>query len=813
MVTVAPFGLLRVAALPVDSLLALSPLWTTRCIMAALGALEEMEALRPALEDALHQVVPHLDRDQRRVALHLRRAVHNARTPSLPANEVAAIQHGLAEEDRQRLVMWLHHVQARDRHLAEADETYVPEAVHGQHRALRALARQEALARAIVVASPSLMAALDRTASAAETGSAPTRIDRSLLLFASRAAAKTSPFSVFMHHGLIRIAAAGPDSVHLDATSRISRTYLDRRQLFELHQLAHQSADPDAHCFRLNQSAAWRGDGRVDVLVPDFYTFTVRLLRLGRPTTFRLHPATAEHLMALPAPFSLAGLEEVLARAGLTAAAAKRLAHELRRRGLVEPVPYTSGYGEHPEVGCVAGICAAGGGRDDVRRAVTAVTRGAQAFERASAAERTVLLRVAASHLQHARALLGDAREPGSPPTVFREDGYFRDSVGTLGADTHALLMELAGQLRRRSRFTAPYVALRELFVAEYGVSGVCHDVRGFVTRASSELGASRAWFGDAGLAGEQVPLGTRVSAVAAVQFIESGDLDLPGKGRAIVLNEAYPGCGWLSARHACGESPFGDHLRDELSTWLERIHAPAEPIDIMLSGDCNSLQAHPRLTRRTLGWPIEPCDPAVPSLSLDATCLHHDPETGLLGMTNDAGSGLTPVYLGTTVPQPGWGPEFWLSTLCWPHRIARPAEELSPPHETPGDVLSLPRQTAGRVVMRRACWWVTSRRLARVWFRRDGARRLLDIAADCRQLGIPRYVFVRTARSVAVNAGTDHKPLWVDTGNPVCLEAMSPVLARTDWLLITEALPSRPTWPTLDGHGMTAELLVDVLL
>jgi hypothetical protein len=37
------------------------------------------------------------------------------------------------------------------------------------------------------------------------------------------------------------------------------------------------------------------------------------------------------------------------------------------------------------------------------------------------------------------------------------------------------------------------------------------------------------------------------------------------------------------------------------LTEWLASIHSPAEPIDIMLSGDCNALQAHPRLTRRAL--------------------------------------------------------------------------------------------------------------------------------------------------------------------------------------------------------------------
>ena len=101
----------------------------------------------------------------------------------------------------------------------------------------------------------------------------------------------------------------------------------------------------------------------------------------------------------------------------------------------------------------------------------------------------------------------------------------------------------------------------------------------------------------------------SRIAVTVLVQFTATSEADLADGRASVVLNGVYPGCGSLSARHAFGDSAYHRRLRRVLREWLVSIHAPAEPIDIVLSGDCNSLQAHPRLTRRVLAWPIEPCN------------------------------------------------------------------------------------------------------------------------------------------------------------------------------------------------------------
>jgi hypothetical protein len=281
-----------------------------------------------------------------------------------------------------------------------------------------------------------------------------------------------------------------------------------------------------------------------------------------------------------------------------------------------------------------------------------------------------------------------------------------------------------------------------------------------------------------------------------------------------VVLNQVFPGCGWLSARHALGEGEYHRQLSDRLAEWIAEIYAPNEPVDIMLSGDCNGLQAHPRFTRRVLQWHIEPsADVDGRAIPIAAVFLHHAVDSGLLEMLDAEGRRVAPIYLGTTVPHPAWGTEFWLTTLGIPYRIRRRMEEIMPPSETGADVLALPERRVGRVILSRRAWWMTSARVRRLWYRRGGAARLLDVATDCAALAVPRRLFVRAARAPTHATNDDHKPLWIDTRNPFCLDVLFPLLRRTRWLLLTEALPEFPVWPKLSEQVHASELLVEMVL
>jgi hypothetical protein len=275
------------------------------------------------------------------------------------------------------------------------------------------------------------------------------------------------------------------------------------------------------------------------------------------------------------------------------------------------------------------------------------------------------------------------------------------------------------------------------------------------------------------------------------------------------VINQIRVGCGWLSARHAMGKEPFHEALRQALRAWLLAAVAPAEPIDIMLSGDCNPLQAHPRLTERVLVCPAEPClGDGV--LTLQDVWLRLDPQSGLIEMFADQ-KRVAPIYLGTTVPNRAWGFIYWLIVLATPWRL-RPSEP-APSHVPAAAVHHTPRHVVGRIVIRRASWLISIERLRNVWFRRGGSMMIADVSIDCAKLGIPRWFFVVPSGSPNDWRSKTRKPIWVDCRNPYMLDVLRNLSQRAEMLLITEALPARATWPNLSGIPHVSEFQTEVML
>jgi hypothetical protein len=289
------------------------------------------------------------------------------------------------------------------------------------------------------------------------------------------------------------------------------------------------------------------------------------------------------------------------------------------------------------------------------------------------------------------------------------------------------------------------------------------------------------------------------------------GDAEEPARGNDVVavINRMNGGCGWLSARHATGDHPFHEALREALRAWLVAISTPAEPIAILLSGDCNPLQAHPRLTDRVLMCPLEPCL-AEGALTLRDVWLRYNARAGQIEMFAGK-TAVAPMYLGTTFPNPAWGPTYWLTVLAAPWCL-RPFDPAHCEEIAPGVSYS-PRRVAGRVVVARALWLMSSERLQQVWFQHDGSMRTADVAMDCAKLSIPRLFFARASQSSGHGKARVRKPMWVDSRNPFMLDLLRGLLQSSEYLSITEALPDRPRWPALAGVPHVAELHVELAL
>jgi hypothetical protein len=93
---------------------------------------------------------------------------------------------------------------------------------------LREAAMSDALRRPLVLASPALSDALSRSDRQPSTPG-PTKCERSLVAYLARAAAKTSPFSAFMHCALMELDEGdGPSTVRLPDAARRTRAYVNR---------------------------------------------------------------------------------------------------------------------------------------------------------------------------------------------------------------------------------------------------------------------------------------------------------------------------------------------------------------------------------------------------------------------------------------------------------------------------------------------------------------------------------------------------------------------------------------------------------
>jgi hypothetical protein len=274
------------------------------------------------------------------------------------------------------------------------------------------------------------------------------------------------------------------------------------------------------------------------------------------------------------------------------------------------------------------------------------------------------------------------------------------------------------------------------------------------------------------------------------------------------VINHLHSAGGPMFARWAAGTDATAVALRSAARAWIARVAGGRRSLDVLVSGDCNPLQAHPRLTDAVLALPGEPCaDPEA--LRLESLMLAVD-KTGALTVRTVDAEPLFPVYLGGTVLSEMSGPAYWLGVIACPYEVRRPHADIAPPEvPTEVDVVSRPRRTHGSVVLQRASTWVRVARLRARWFARSGARRLLDVAEELAAIGISQRFFARRALGDG-----DSKPLWVDARNPFCLDLLERYVDGAQWIAFVELLPdpARAWPPSTDGPRAT-ELLLEVLV
>jgi hypothetical protein len=823
---ISPYAILRVAALPYASATSLAPPETTRLIETILDARAAMEQARMTVEEALHAVVPRCEGRLRRDVLALKRDVHNQRATHVAAALADSVRARLEPAAAAALAAWCAAAALAATAFARAEAVFTDEVLTHLRPRVWAATAERSFGSAIALASPDLQLALDQTVGKRAATVASTKIEKSLLGYLVRAAVKTSPFGTFMHAASIE--TRGDDDAPAPCLARattVIRARVSRGVLARIYAAATRHARDGALALRPN-STLRSADGRLEASAGTDVVRLGRAWREVRVGRFRFHPRVAAILLSLPPEATWIELIPRFVEAGLDLAQAEALLQRLLERDLVWSPPATDVFDEAPEASLAALVARVGApATQRALPAVTALVDDARGFADATPRDRAARSERIRRGEREILGLLG-AGPSDHLTNVVVEDSWMVGARGAIGKTTVARIARISRFLESQMAFAPEYLKLRRAFVATHGAAGRCHDVLGFLMKEGERL---YEW-PEVGAQPRVEPAvrarpGMRMGITAQVQLDAADAAALAAGDATVVVNHVHVRVGWLAARFALGDHPDQVQLRERMRRWLIEAHAPREPVDLVLNGHVNDLQAHPRLTARFVAWPGEPILPGREGqLRLEDLVLAHEPASDLLELTDGAGRPVALVYLGSVAPSPTWGAPYALAVLSQPLILMRPplAPSALAGARPEADVVFTPERTEHGCVVTRATWWMRSQRLAQVWFASTGVRRLLDVAADCREHGIPPVFFARRRLGVSANQlvpdghATDaaRKPLWIDVRNPFCLELLEKIAAGSEWVGFAEMRPGpRGLWATVAGQPHVSELQIEMMI
>jgi hypothetical protein len=499
-----------------------------------------------------------------------------------------------------------------------------------------------------------------------------------------------------------------------------------------------------------------------------------------------LHPIIAEMVRGYQEPTRIEEIVEAFMCRNISREKAEEVLRGLTRTGVLVASRRVDCYTEDPER-VMADINSVSG------ESLAKVAHSAAELSFAPARKRLEFVDRIAALFASSRRDLGLKNR--SLPNAVIEDGYFAQPVDVSDAVVRVLSEQLTAALGPYVVERGDYRRLRDSFLALYGSGGVCENLSDLFSAAAVSDPVPdlpvQSW--------EPFPI------AALVQVAEQGSSWL------MVMNQLHLGGAAMSARMSFGEGSFSEKLRNAQRAWLTRIAGGREPVDVPVSGECNPLQSHPRLTDRTLAVFGEPMCSA--SLGIGDVLVSHNVHLNRLELKDRTGRGLHPAYLGGTVLSELSGSAYWLATLGRRYDVHRPGVQLSPPAADDDELVFLPRRSSGMVVLQRATWWIRADKLKRCWLQRRGALRLFDVAEYCRLRGLPLVMFARVV-TVGGSGLLEGKPLWLDTRNPTCLDIFERFIEGASWIALTEALPDPShAWPKCDGPAHAAEMLLEVLL
>jgi len=791
-IALAEHVLVRVAMLPYEDVLALVPDAFRLALRRAAATRSLADEAAQELSEALHAVVPLCaDQKARRSVLNVRRALYGGGLAD-PDAALLVLRSVAMPDDTAALVERWHERRTRaDRALDELAAGWDDTQRAGQ-AALRSLLARETISRAVSVASPELIDMLAR----GERGDRSKLLKATLSLarYVTRAATKTSPFSSLT--GVLPSVFGEGDEPAFDITAaawqnsvRINRALCAAVDFATSDLLAEQ---PDARV-ACNASLRVAEDGRLEWHEPNYFAFMGRPCRTARPAAVRMHPSIAHALGNIDGATTVRALQDEFAALGLVAVKARRFIAMLLRRGALRNADAPDPFVLDADESMLARDAA-----DPFSRFSARFARLREHVATLRDADYIVRERVLGEVRREADALAEAAEIEAGRLTL--KNVVLETCVGTsalpaVSAGVRGICEDVARIVQRRMIPNPVYHALCEHFLQTYGDRG-CADLETFVT------GAYRAFEDPATF--ERCKTATHAPPAVAAPFTVFGQLAGPSDGARFVVNSIVSGTGLLTARYAGEDGDGSRALQASIKRWLARCANGAAPTEISLAGDCNDLQAHPRLTERVLPWIGDFVRPGREGVDrIGDLLVTYDRERAALRVAGFDGRERSLSYLGAVYLNAAYGPEYLLQVLGQPYVASLPEEWTV--DERWDDVTPFERVDDGGIVFRRATWLVRAGYL-RSWFERGDVQDMVRIRRECERYEMPARFFAKAVVAGArrrLDAPLDaKKPQWIDTENPLCLALLRRLLDVSPWVELIEMLPEREGMP-VDAAGL----------
>lgn len=740
---------------------------------------EQMELLRPELEDALYASVPKLDKKKRRAALSLRRDIHNGRSPKQPEQFFEPLLEELEDGLGRRVGQWLEHAyEARELNHA-AEKAFAAELQKAESD-LIPLLRQEEVLKGLAFASPDFTRTIAGTR-APRSAPAETQLGRACISFAARAATKLSPFSTLTTLEQTSFSNGENEDLATDTDARGSGS--PGHSVFLLSKAIATSAlracsfdDELKHAFSYRTTDAMRSvNGRPLGLQPDYKVIDGRFFRSDTVMDMR---AYAKQFNVLEGS-STKSYEEWLDQLG---GASPHITFERLLTGnMIRPVaPWKIGdpWPLEALINLLRGISSdRASAAVEILQEVDSITRSLahmDARKRLEALEQIVEVAQGFFRL-FGGALPSWLRTKDDGRKLVYEDAKAPAALPCLPESVRDDLKMLARWMRPFTVRTAAYDMLLDFFIQNYGPGGKADDLLSFLLEFSSQPGLEMklyplltaphdpdAWKKAVG------PSSTPPSYMVFFQVVARDEAALHRGDYQLVLNQVNNGLGGLITRFdpLLSGRPGRRGLASTIMEWIETLFPGASPMHIPVSADWNGLQNKGLERFPFLQWPGEwPTADGGEGVSLrDLTLVHHETDNTLVILGPD-GRPAAPIYMGVVPHELTMGPlrHFFALLIPWENRADltwRPSLWRRRTRLGEDDIEQAPRQTVGRIVTKRAAWRLHPRRFPQKNPGETAYEYMGRVNRWRKAIGIPKEVFFRgepLGRVFSTN-----KPAWL---------------------------------------------------